>query len=88
MSAAAKEFHMQVCKKLIDRIRSMCDLSYKILKYTLIISCFMLAASAAILIFGNTYSSFYLAKELYTLPAALMLVGIIISACAEDMSSK
>lgn len=76
-------------KKIIRRIGEMCDAAYRILKISLMLSGFLMAAAiGAYAASGGltvyTYSAYSLAKELMSLPAAILLVGILLSVCVED----
>ena len=79
--------------KLIDRIFDMCRLSYIIFKWMLLISCAMLALSLLILVYAggfsiHTYTLYQIARELFNLPVAVLLLGSIASVCIEEATLK
>ena len=80
-------------KKMIDRVGSMCDAAYFILKLSLVMSCPLMAgAAAAYAVSGGltvtTYISYHIARELFSLPAAILFVGTISSVCIEDIVGR
>ena len=84
---------MEVVKKFIQRLMDMSHPAYLIIKWGLIISCLMLAAALVILITAGessayTYSLYRIAKELYSFPAAILLVVSIASVCIEERFMK
>ena len=75
-------------KKIYLRAMSMCDKSYIIFRYSLILSC-ILACSALICLIVFEHSGARLAKNLAAdmieLPAAILLVSVLGSAIIEDI---
>lgn len=71
----------------------MCELSYRILKYSVIFSCVLLAGSLILYISSgglsvSTYDMYYCADEMLRLPFVVLLIGTIASVCIEDMTVK
>lgn len=80
---------METLKKFIRRLMGMSRPAYLIIKWGLIVSCLMLSASLVILITADgsgaeIYRLHKIAKELYSFPAAILLVVSIASVCIED----
>lgn len=68
----------------------MCNISYLILKYSVILSCVFLAGSLILYIFSgglsaSTYEIYYTAEEMLRMPFIVLLIGVIASGCIEDM---
>lgn len=83
---------MQI-KKLIHSILEMNDLSWKLMKLTLIMSCAIVFCTLAILIDTgdlnmDTYHTFLIAKELASAPAGLFLIAGIGTIMLEDRSKR
>lgn len=80
-------------RKLLHRMSKMCDEAYFIIRSSLILTCMMLACCLlALLIAGkftaNTYELHRFAKELFTLPQAILIIAAIASAVIEDYSTR
>ena len=73
-------------KKLMERINKMSAPAYTTLKLTYIISILILSAALALLIIDRR-RYLDIARELYSLPQAVLLVGGLVSLVTEDMSS-
>lgn len=79
-------------KRLISRIDKMTDITYIVLKYSLLLSCLLLTLSLIILILGGglsvrRYELYLCAKELFSQPAAILIVAVIGSACLEELTA-
>lgn len=75
--------------KLIKRISRMCPASREILTRALQLSCVMALCALCLLInagpmTAESYDTYLLAKEMITLPQAILLVATIASAMAEE----
>ncbi|MGE4484421.1 MAG: hypothetical protein AB7C97_04795 [Oscillospiraceae bacterium] len=84
---------MGIVKKFIRRLMDMSMPAYLIIKWGLIISCLMLTAALAIMLAAgetsaHTYNLYRIAKELYSFPAAILLVVAIASVCIEERFMK
>jgi len=80
-------------KKLIYRMSKMCDEAYFIIRSSLILTCVLLSGCLlALLIAGkfsaDTYELHRFAKELFTLPQAILIIAAIASAVMEDYFTK
>ena len=80
---------MHKWKAVVGYIKSMSDLSYTILKCGVVLSCLFLFGAVVTMIAaadpnGDFYELFHIAHELKTLPQAILLVTILLSAVAED----
>ncbi len=73
-------------KKLMARLNSMSAPAYTTLKATYLLSIIILAAALILLIIDRS-RYIDIAKELYSLPQAILLVGGLLSLVIEDMSS-
>lgn len=77
-------------KKMMDRIGKMCDAAYAVLKFSLMLSCMLMAAAAAAYAMSGgltvaTYRMYHIARELFSLPASILLVATVSSVCIEDV---
>jgi len=80
-------------QKLLDLIENISNTSYILLKTGLMVSCFLLALSLILLLFGDGltiegYSSYLLAKELFSMPVSILLITVIGFVCLEDLAAK
>ncbi len=78
-----------VFKKIWLRARKMCDAAYLIMKLSVIMSIISLVGSVIFRLLSgglsvDTYYYYYMARELSSLPFALLLLGVILSVCFED----
>ncbi|NMA37968.1 MAG: hypothetical protein GX942_06635 [Papillibacter sp.] len=79
-----------VLKKIINRARKMCTAAYIVMKISVIMSCLSFTAALILcLVSGgltvDSYSLYYMARELANLPFVILLLGIIASVCLEDV---
>lgn len=78
-------------KKLINYINSMNNASYTILKAGIIISCLILMSALFMLIWAeggqkiSLYELLHIAGELQSLPQAVLISSVILSAAAENL---
>ena len=78
-------------KKLINCISSMNKASYTILKAGVIISCLILMSALFLLIWAegggkiSLYELLHIAGELQSLPQAVLILSVILSAAAESI---
>lgn len=84
---------MQFFKKFAARLSCMTNEAFLVLKWGIIISCIMLSAAIVLLIAadsgsGDTYSMLALARQLYELPAGVLLAASIASVCVEERFMK
>ena len=80
-------------RKLIHRMSKMCDESYFIIKSSIILTLILLACCLLTLLFAggfsdDTYELHRLAKELFTLPQAILIIAAIASVVIEDYATK
>ncbi|MBO4330560.1 MAG: hypothetical protein J5827_00630 [Oscillospiraceae bacterium] len=80
-------------KKMIDRVGSMCDAAYFILKLSLVVSCPIMAGAAAAYAVsgGPTVAgciSYSISRQLFSLPAAILFAGVFSSVIVEDLVSR
>ena len=78
-------------KKLIHSILKMNDLSWKLIRFTMILSCSMVfGALVGLFMSGDlnpeTYHIYLMAKELASIPAGLLLIAGIGTIMLEDKS--
>ena len=71
-------------RKIVARMNSAALPAYITLKITLILSCILMAASIAGILFGWDR---HLVRELFTLPQSVLLIGGLLSVIIEDISS-
>ena len=79
-------------KKLVNYINSISTPAYLLLKASLIISILIMIAAIVILFMAgkqsfDTYTYFAMAKELFTMPQSILLIGSIFSAVIADINS-
>ena len=75
-------------KKLLRYVNSISKPAFILLKVSLIISILMMAAALVILLIaGDSYTYLQLAKQLFSTPQSVLLIGGIFSAVIEDISS-
>lgn len=84
---------MNTLRKILTRASKMCSLSYYILKFSVLFSCLLLTGSLILYIFSGglsviTYSTYYTAEEMLRMPFVVLLIGVIASACIEDISAQ
>ena len=77
-------------KKILLRAGAMCDQAYLTLKLTAAPAILLLLSSLLCHLFcpeltADTYRLFRLAQELSRLPAGLLLAGVLVSVCIEDI---
>lgn len=78
-------------KKLIRYLNSMSAEAYLILKAGVILSCIILMAALFLLIWHEStqeisvYELLHILRELRTLPQAVLIPAVILSACAENI---
>ena len=83
---------MKVFKRIISRALHMCDTAYIVFKYSVVLSCALLAGSLLTLIAAGApviqdFNLYNTAVELLRLPSGVLLIGIIASVCIEDMKA-
>lgn len=83
---------MNVFKRILSRALHMCDMAYIVFKYSVVLSCLMLAGSLLTLIAAGApviqdFNLYNTAMELLRLPSGVLLIGIIASVCIEDMKA-
>lgn len=81
---------MGTFKRILDRASKMCDLSYYILRFSIIFSCVLLLGALVLYIFSGglsvlSYETYYTAEEMLRMPFIVLLIGNIASACIEDV---
>lgn len=75
-------------KKLLQYVNSISKPAFILLKASLIISILMMAAALVILLVsGDSYTYLQFAKQLFSMPQSVLLIGGIFSAVIEDISS-
>lgn len=79
-------------KKLLRRMLGMCEPSYILFKYSLILTAAMLFGAFVVLLQAGelnsrSYELHHLARFLYETPAAILLVASIASVVIEDLRS-
>ncbi len=82
--------NMGLLRKIINRIGQMTDLAWTILHGALIVSAAMLASAAVLYMASlppsrDTYFVYKCAEEMFSMPPAVLLVGILGSVIAEDI---
>ena len=81
---------MNVFKKIYNRLSEMTEPAWLILKLALVISSTMLFCSLVLFLFSlplspDTYTVYKFAHEFRTMPSAILLIGVLGSAIAEDI---
>lgn len=71
----------------------MTNTTYMLLKVSLLLSCVLLILSLLLLLWGGglsleSYTAYLYAKELSSMPAAILLVAVIASACVEEITME
>lgn len=84
----AEVMHMfSLLKKICGRAGRMCRPAYIILRISLIVSCILLCSALLCFVAYNAGGALrfrQFAQTLFELPAAILFLGVIASACAED----
>ena len=80
-------------QKLLNLIENVNSVSYILLKTGLMVSCFLLSLSLILILAGDgltleSYSLYWLAKELFSLPVSVLMITVIGFACLEDLAAK
>ena len=80
---------MRFLKKLLNYSSEFCRESLFIIRFSLMVSCAMLTGAAALMlrcgeISARTYPLYSLARELCSLPVALLLAAVIAVACIQE----
>lgn len=80
-------------KKLLIRMSKMCDVSYFIIRSSVILTCIMFACCLLALLMASgfsadTYELHRLAEELFRLPQAILIIAAIASVVIEDFATK
>lgn len=85
---------MKRIKKFAGHMKNMCPASNLILRICLVVSCLLLTGSLLIFVYINseltphTYKLYLLAREMLSLPCAILLIGTIGSVCAQDLYTR
>ena len=84
---------MKTVKKIYDRMSRMCDGAWFVLKLAFVTAAALLAGAALLFahafpLSGTTYFIYRCAKEMFSLSAGILLVGVLVSAIVEDIRIK
>ena len=84
---------MNTLHLLFKRIREMHQATYLLLKWSLILSCVVIAAAAFLLLtagrFGGDVVYFlHISDELANMPQSILLLAAIASVCMEDLAER
>ena len=86
---------MKTMKLIVHRMLGMCPIAWRLFLLSLQLSCALLLVSAMLQLGvlpspdgGQSSDGGQLAAALYELPQALLLVGLLLSVCIEDVVSR